>query len=155
MTEPLDESEAPPPWAWSNLTPEQAEDLDARLHAWIAYWNHHQILEITQLIPACWRQHPTLVQELPVQFYAWDYIHRTPGATALEAASYYTQTLPSFRARLSDQHGLLGPDSSGCRAGKHHPPPQVIEEIINRADTDTDAHGPNNLDVLRNAAFGT
>ena len=145
----------PPPWAWSNLTEDEAQDLDANLEAWIGDWNRHLALEPRHLITACWRRHAALVQELPVQFFAWKHIHRSTGATAPEAADYYGRTLPGFRDRLAAQHGLLGPDSAKCRAGKHPASDPTLEDAIRRAATDVAAFGPDNIDVLRSTAFGT
>lgn len=142
----------PPRWAWSNLTVREAEDLDAKLDDWVGDYNRHLAVKMEHLVPACWRQHPCLAQELPVQFHGWAYIHRNGEASALEALDYYTKTLPSFRERVGD---LLAPDASKCRMGRHPDRGLVFMEAIDRAATDTVAQGPNIIDILGKTTFGT
>lgn len=84
-----------------------------------------------------------------MQFFAWQFIHSGNRATPLEAADYYGRTLPGFRDRFADQHGLLGPDSGKWRAGKHPPADSTVEDAITRAATDAAANGPDNIDTLR------
>ncbi len=140
-----------PGWSWSNLSTQEAEDLDADLDRWVADYNGQLAIRMEHIIPACWRQHPALVQELPVQFFAWGYLHRDPSAGIIDVLGYYTRSLPSFRDRVAD---LLAPDPSGCRSGHHTDRGSVLHRAIERAATDTEARGPDIIDVLTGTAFG-
>ena len=61
----------PPPWTWSNLEDDDARDLDTAVQAWVGDYNRHLATKTEEIIPACWRQHLALTQELPVQYYRW------------------------------------------------------------------------------------
>jgi len=154
MTAPVppdDDSPPPPPWTWSNLSEPAARDLDAAVQVWVIDYNRHLATKTEEIIPACWRQHPALTQELPVQYHGWLGVHRNPDATAQEALEYYTKYLPSFRERVAD---LLSPDALGCRSGAHKDPSDAVRRVISRAETDAAAHGPDVIDVLRRTRFG-
>ena len=139
----------PPPWAWSNLTDAEARDLDTAVQAWVGDYNRHLATKTEEVIPACWRQHLALTQELPVQVHGWRAAHVDPEATAHEAMEYYTRFLPSLRDRVKD---LLGSDPKACLAGKH-PAEDDLDDLITRAATDLDARGPDVIDVLMETSF--
>ena len=140
----------PPPWTWSNLEEDDARDLDTAIQAWVGDYNRHLATKTEEIIPACWRQHLALTQELPVQLHGWRAVHLDPAATAHQAMEYYTRELPSFRARIKD---LLTPDPMDCLAGKH-PAQNDLDDLITRAETDLAARGPDVIDVLRGTKFG-
>jgi len=148
---PAGGSSSPPPWTWSNLDEKPARDLDAAVQAWVGDYNRHLAVKVDEIIPACWRQHPALTQELPVQYHGWLGVHRDPDATSQQALEYYTKYLPSFRDRVKD---LLAGDASKCRVGKHPAPSDPLDQTITRAATDLDARGPDIIDVLRATSFG-
>ena len=106
-----------PPWAWTNLTSEEANWLDAALDGFVDDYNHTYIATIEEIIPACWRLHPALVHELPVQFWSWWAAHLDPRGSINQAADYYTRILPAFHSRVSGK--LLGPGAVNCRKGNH------------------------------------
>jgi len=139
----------PPPWTWSNLSEPAAQDLDAAVQAWVGDYNRHLATKTEEIIPACWRQHLALTQELPVQVHGWRAVHLDTAASAHEAMEYYTRDLPSFRERIKD---LLTPDPMDCLAGKH-PAHDDLDELITRAATDLDARGPDIIDELRKTTF--
>lgn len=151
MTAPAQPPPPPPPWAWSNLTDDEAHALDDAVQEWVGDYNRHLAITEDHVIPACWRQHPGLAQELPVQFHGWLAVHRDPSAAALAALDYYTRSLPSFRDRVTL---LLAPDPLKCRTGQHPPADDGLDRTITRAATDVDARGPDIIDVLRNTSFG-
>ena len=105
-----------PPWTWSNLTGEEAEELDGALDAFVASYNNTLALQLEHIVPRCWREHPALAQELPVQYWGWWAAHRDPRATPLAALEYYNRHLPAFQGRLT---ALLGLSSGECRKGRH------------------------------------
>lgn len=107
---------ARPPWAWMNLNEDQAHVMEAALHAWVVTYNDNLVLEADDIIPACWRLHPPLVQVLPVMFWSWHNTHRHPQATASGALDWQLRMLPTFQARLAR---LIGDNAARCRRGEH------------------------------------
>lgn len=114
-TSPKNESR--PPWSWPNLTVDEITDLDTALDQFVTTYNHVHVVSLDEVIPACWRQHPALAQELPVQFWAWWAAHSNPTSTINQATDYYGRILPQFQHRL--QNRLLGKSAGRCRAGEH------------------------------------
>lgn len=105
-----------PPWAWTNLDPSEAQLLDQALDEFVEHYNRIHVGAMEEVVPQCWRQHPALAQELPVQFWAWWASHIDVRATVPVALEYYTRSLPSFQTRLPK---LLGRGATNCRKGQH------------------------------------
>ena len=135
----------------ASLAVHDARTLDAAVQEWVNDYNANLATIEDQVIPACWRQHPALTQELPVQFHGWQAAHRDPQATPFQALEYYTRFLPSFRDRITT---LLAPDPLQCRTGQHPPADAGLAHTIERAATDVAARGPDIIDVLRQTTFG-
>lgn len=122
---------ARPPWAWMNLTPDEAEFLAEQLDAFVASYNEHLTTTLNDIIPACWRDHPMLVQLLPVLFWSWYMAHRDPAASPGLAMAWHERHLRTFQERLNDNLG----DAYGCRQGLHQPPrDHETEQAIGRAN---------------------
>lgn len=146
---------ARPPWAWMNLDEDQADTLEAALHAWVVTYNDTMVLEAGDIIPACWRWHPPLVQLLPVLFWSWHNTHRHPQATAAAALDWHLRMLPTFQARLDR---MVGDNAARCRRGEH----EVGDELLS-ADAAEDlletcrSYRPDGLDLdrARSQSFGT
>lgn len=113
-----------PPWTWANLTAQDAAWMDDTLDEFVDTYNRVYALKVDEVIPRCWRLHPALAHELPVQYWGWWAAHVDSQATAHVALDYYNRNLPSFQDRLRTR--LLGGGSVGCRKGTHS----------NRIDTD-------------------
>ena len=62
---------ARPPWSSANLTDEETIWLDTALDRFVDTYNCTLAIRAEEFIPACWREHPSLAQELPVQLWAW------------------------------------------------------------------------------------
>ena len=58
--------------------PEQREQMDRELHAWVAWLVNRYRLALK--IPACWPQHGQLVEELTALWYAWRAAWITPAS---------------------------------------------------------------------------
>ena len=114
---------ARPPWAWINLNKDQAEVMESALHAWVVTYNDTMVLEADDIIPACWRWHPPLVQVLPVMFWSWHNTHRHPQATASGALDWQLRMLPTFQARLAR---MVGDNAARCRRGEH----EIGDELL-------------------------
>ena len=143
-----------PPWSWSNLTEGEARDLDGALTLWVTQYNDHLTTDVSHVIPACWRQHPALAQNLPVLYWTWWDAHRNAAAAIYSAIEFHGRHLPAFHERLDD---LLGgkPNAAKCRAGRHEDKPgtdQARADAVNRAAAG-DA-GPDVIDVLIGTRFG-
>jgi hypothetical protein len=94
-------SPARPPWAWTNLSPDEATWLDDALDEFVETYNRIHVNSVDEVIPACWRLHPAAAQEMPVQFWAWWNAHVDPTATVAVAVDYYQRILPGFQTRVS------------------------------------------------------
>lgn len=108
---------ARPPWAWTNLTSDEAAWIDDALDEFVQTYNRIHVATVDQVIPACWRLHPAAAQELPVQYWAWWNAHLDPTATIAVAVDYYQRVLPGFQTRLATR--LLGKSAVNCRKGRH------------------------------------
>jgi hypothetical protein len=147
-----------PPWSWTNLTSEEADWLDAALNGFVDDYNRTYVTTIEEVIPACWRQHPALAHELPVQFWSWWTAHLDPRYTVNQAADYYTRILPAFLTRVATR--LLGPGAVNCRKGNHarSSDPDVAAAVIAARTSGT---GPARADLgpllndLRLTSFGS
>lgn len=109
-----------PPWAWVNLTADQAELLDAALEEFVETYNRIHAGTVEEVIPACWRLHPPMAQEMPVAYWAWWAAHADPKSTVTAALEYYNRHLPGFQARIRER--LLGKGAVSCRKGNHARP---------------------------------
>ncbi len=146
-----------PPWAWPNLNAQEAGWLDDALDEFVNTYNRIHVALIDEVIPACWRLHPPLAQEMPVQFWSWWSTHIDAKATIAMAVDYYTRTLPTFQTRLTTR--LLGKGAVNCRKGKHtrNPDPAITDAIsFDPAGTaDDTGRGEPTRRTLRHQNFGT
>ena len=146
-----------PPWSWSNLDEDQARLLDHQIQQWIIDYNTHLTTSGAHVIPGCWRQHPALVQTVPVLYWAWWDAHRNPAATIRSAVEFHQRDLPAFQDRLD---GLLVDKANAglCRTGRHQDTPDAdkvrLNAVTRAATGDADQWGPDVIDVLRRTTFG-
>lgn len=106
-----------PPWAWSNLSDVQAEELHTSLLWFVHTYNTQYAVELSHMIPACWPEHPRMVHELPVLYWAWWGAHRDKNAAIGDATTFYRETLTGFQERLP---ALMGSGVTTCRKGDHY-----------------------------------
>ena len=141
-----------PPWAWFNLDQDEADLLDECLGTFVDDYNHHLVHSDFDVIPACWRKHPYLMQVLPTLFWSWQETFRAAGATSGTAAlDWYHRHLRTFQERLPD---ALGDGGQLCRQGDHQP--QMSRDAaaaVVRASGARDTVG--GTQYLRSVAFGT
>ena len=146
-----------PPWSWSNLTDDEARQLDGQLQDWITDYNTHLATDLAHVIPACWRQHPALLQNIPVLYWAWWDAHRNPEASIRAAVEFHGRHLPAFQERLN---GLLVDKAAAgkCRSGRHQDAPDADQArtgaVTLAASADAAQRGPDVIDVLRKTPFG-
>ena len=144
-----------PPWAWTNLNATDAVLLDQALDEFVEHYNRIHVAAIDEVIPACWRKHPAMAQELPVQFWAWWTSHIAFTATIPAAVDYYARTVPGFQARLPK---LLGKGATNCRKGHHatSTDPELIDAIsfpmVGAADQTAAARTPDNYCTAKTSA---
>jgi len=147
-----------PPWSWSNLTDDEARLLDSQVQEWITDYNTHLTTAGAHVIPGCWRQHPALLQTVPVLYWAWWDAHRNPDATIRSAIEFHERHLPAFQDRLD---GLLVDKAAAgkCRSGRHQDAPDAdkvrLGAVTLATTADADLRGPDAIDVLRRTTFGT
>ena len=146
-----------PPWAWPNLDLNEGAHLDAALDEFVNTYNRIHVAVLEDVIPACWRRHPALAQEMPVQFWAWWAAHIDPKATINGAVEYYNRTLPSFQTRLAQK--LLGKGAGNCRKNIHSA--STSDEIVNATSfpqvglAEYTHRGPDTRRALHLTHFGT
>lgn len=104
------------PWVWGNLTRNEIDVLEGILDLWVVAYNDEYVTEASHLIPACWRQHPPVLHDLPVIYWTWWFNHHHPDTQIAGTTSFYETTLPKFRERLGE---LLGPGAANCRKNRH------------------------------------
>jgi len=146
----------PPPWAWPNLSATEAAILDGALDEFVHTYNRIYAGAVDKVIPRCWRKHPPLAQEMPVQFWAWWGSNIDVRATIPLALDYHSRSLPSFKSRLAD---LLGKGAVTCRKGTHVSPsdPELIAAIsfpVTSPAEETD-RGEATRRTLHRTDFGT
>lgn len=143
-----------PPWSWTNLTETEAQHLDQVLDPFVDTYNLTLTTTVEDVIPGCWRLHPGLVQEMPVQFWGWWSAHRDPKSTSLAALEYHNRHLPAFHQRLPK---LLGRGASVCRKGNHtDTDPAIAHAAHDAAHAATTITGRQELiDTWRSLTFGS
>lgn len=140
-----------PPWAWPNLTTQQAELMEVTLDGFVEQYNQTFVTSLEEVIPGCWQQHPALAVELLVQFWSWWACHLNPKATVHMVDDYYERTLPMFQSRLAKR--LLGPGAVNCRKGSHarSADPELARAIQASGTTSSES---DSIRRLRRATFG-
>lgn len=148
---------AGPPWSWPNLTLSEITQFDVALDQFVASYNYVHVAAIEEVIPGCWRLHPALAQEIPVQFWAWWSSHINPATTINQANDYYSRVLPQFQQRLATR--LLGRAAPNCRKGEHKD--MINQEIAAAISFDPRDHAAgwgrseNTRALLHGTDFGT
>ena len=145
-----------PPWCWVNLNTTESALLDQALEEFVEHYNRIHACVVEEVIPQCWRKHPALTQELPVQFWSWWASHIDVRATLPVALEYYSRGLPGFQTRLPK---LIGKGATNCRKGNHVAPtdPELIQAISYErpGQLQDTARGPETRRTLHSQDFGT
>ena len=146
-----------PPWAWPNLNVADTGLLDSCLDEFVHCYNRIHAAKVEEVIPRCWRLHPALAQEMPVQFWAWWAAHIDPKASINNALEYYNRNLPAFQSRLETR--LLGKGAVNCRKGQHH---SLVDPDLTAAITynplgsaEDTGRGPDTRRALHQIDFGS
>ena len=146
-----------PPWSWPNLSPADAGLLDACLDEFVESYNRIHASKVEEVIPQCWRLHPALAQEMPVQFWAWWAAHIDPKASINNALEYYNRNLPAFQTRLETR--LLGKGAVNCRKGQHNnlvdPELTAATSYATPGPAEHTGRGPDTRRALHQLDFGT
>ncbi|GAA4256445.1 hypothetical protein GCM10022255_069310 [Dactylosporangium darangshiense] len=109
---PANRSGAPADLRWHRLDRSTAATLWVWLIDWVGWLVARY--ELTEELPACWHQHPALVDELAALAAAWHgaYDPRAAGDAPLRWLEAFART----RARIRDWD-----EPTRCRNGDHHP----------------------------------
>jgi len=111
----LNAGRAPTSWCWRTIGPHGAEELWRQLTDWVSWIRSRYPL--ARKIPACWAEHPELVEELTALWLAWQHAYEDVEAPLTAAADWHDRWLPGVLHRL--QHGPFALD---C-ANEHRPRP--------------------------------
>jgi hypothetical protein len=112
---------SPAPWCWRDLGPHARTELMDQLDTWTAWLRHRYPL--ARKIPACWAQHPELVEELTGLWLAWQGAYQQPDPPLTAAADWHDRWLPGLLHRL--EHGPFALDCSETHAAR---PPAAYAE---------------------------
>jgi hypothetical protein len=105
----------PTSWCWRTLGPRGQEELWEQLTAWVDWIRARYPL--SRRIPACWAEHPEIVEELTALWLAWVQAYETDDPPLTSAADWHDRWLPGVLHRI--EHG---PFALECGA-EHKPRP--------------------------------
>lgn len=105
-----------PPWTWAALTTEEAAALGRLCDTYAATYNRVYVVDRSEIVPPCWRQHLGLAHDLAVQVWHYYAAHLHTKATPNMAGDFHQRYLPAFRNRVE---GWLGRNPSECQRGAH------------------------------------
>lgn len=97
---------SPTAWSWRNLGPGATEQLTKELSSWVNWIRCRYPL--ARKVPACWSEHPEVVEELTALWLAWQYAYEERDAPLTAAADWHDRWLPGVLHRL--EHGPLALD---------------------------------------------
>jgi hypothetical protein len=113
-TRPRNTAHAPAAWCWRDLGPHAQTELMNQLDSWTAWLRHRYPL--ARKIPACWAQHPELLEELTALWLAWQAAYQQPDAPLTAPADWHDRWLPGVLHRL--EHGPFALDCSDSHASR-------------------------------------
>jgi len=90
-------------WCWRDVGPKAEEELWSQLRDWVDWLRSRYPL--AKKIPACWSEHPEIVEELTALWLAWQHAYTDPDAPLTAAADWHDRWLPGLLHRL--EHGPL------------------------------------------------
>lgn len=140
---------APPGLPWPLRWSDMDRDSAALAWAWLIDWvgwavNRYQLAEE---IPACWHQHPPLIDELTALAAAWQSAY--DDTAAADAPLLWLERLARVRARIRDWD-----DYTRCRNGTHTDrhldldwPADWRDNAVHTANTDLTTHPTTNTTV--------
>ncbi len=88
------------PWCWRDLSTEAAEALWTGLTEWVAWFRSRY--PVAEQLPACWAQHPELVEELTALHAVWKAAYRDPDAHPTAPAEFHDRWLPGVLVRVKE-----------------------------------------------------
>lgn len=97
---------SPSAWSWRNLGPGATEQLTKELSSWVDWIRSRYPL--ARKVPACWSEHPEVVEELTALWLAWQYAFEERDAPLTAAADWHDRWLPGVLHRL--EHGPFALD---------------------------------------------
>jgi len=119
-------------WCWRDLGPRAAEELSDQLTDWVDWIRSRYPL--ARKVPACWADHPEILEELTALWLAWQAAYQDRNASLTAASDWHDRWLPGLLYRL--EHGPFALD---CANG-HRPRPATAYAA--RADTQEEVPCP-------------
>jgi hypothetical protein len=102
-------------WCWRYLGPQGSDALWAELAGWVGWIRHRYPL--ARRVPACWAQHPELVEELTALWLAWHASYTERDAPLTGPIDWHDRWLPGLLHRL--EHGAF---ALNCSSGHQDRP---------------------------------
>lgn len=106
---------SPTAWCWRDLGDRAGEELWEQLTDWVDWIRSRYPL--ARKIPACWTDHPEIIEELTALWLAWQAAYQDHDATLTAAADWHDRWLPGMLYRL--EHGPFALDCTN----EHRPRP--------------------------------
>lgn len=110
-------------WCWRDLGPEAAETLWHELTGWVGWVRHRYPL--AKRVPACWTEHPEVVEELTALWLAWSAAYSERDAPLTGPIDWHDRWLAGVLHRL--EHGMFALD---CGQGHHERPPSAYADTM-------------------------
>jgi hypothetical protein len=108
-------------WCWRNIGPRAADTLWTELSAWTVWLRGRYPL--ARRIPACWPEHPEVVEELTALWLAWQAAYTDRDAPLTAAADWHDRWLPGLLHRFDH-----GPFALDCTTTHHPRPPSAYAD---------------------------
>jgi hypothetical protein len=107
-------AESPDGCCWRDLDESNAAKKLEQLTSWVDWLRSRYPL--ARRVPACWPEHPEIIEELTALWLAWQHAYTEPDAPLTAAADWHDRWLPGFLHRL--EHGPFALD---CAAHQRRP----------------------------------
>jgi hypothetical protein len=118
-----DGASTPRAWNWHGIGPRAEEELWSQLRAWVAWIRHRYPL--AKRVPACWAEHPEIVEELTALWLAWQHAYEDRRASLSAPAEWHDRWLPGVLYRL--EHG---PFALNCLNAHEERPHQAYGDAV-------------------------
>ena len=110
---PSSGADSPTAWCWRDLGPRAHDELWSQLLEWVTWLRSRYPL--ARKVPACWAEHPELVEELTALWLAWQAAYQIRDASLTAAIDWHDRWLPGLLHRL--EHGpsrSTAPPGTAC-----------------------------------------
>jgi hypothetical protein len=114
-------------WCWRSLDPECTQERLQHLREWVTWLRDRY--PIAKRVPACWAEHPEVVEELTALWLAWHAAYEKVDAPLTAPAEWHDRWLPGLLSRLErGAFALLCRDGHEDRPSSAYSQAQTIRD---------------------------